>query len=200
MARKNDIGRIENFWNNMRNQKKFSMMKVYNLLIKDKNRVDWYHMMAHNFASPRAKVVLWLVCQNRLLTKVRMKNMGMLQNTICEMCKEEDEDLDHLMFKCKGTSTIWQEILKWLDVKIDNNIDMAWIKRNYKGKGWQNALLKAAVTEVFYEIWMYRKSKIFGNKRFYRDIQGVIRNTIDSIVYKGWMKPKYRNHIVNILM
>ncbi|XP_058725886.1 uncharacterized protein LOC131597192 [Vicia villosa] len=181
MARKTDIGRIENCWNNMRNQRKFSMMKVYNLLIEDDNRVDWYHMMAHNFARPRAKVILWL-------------------NTICDMCKEDDEDLDHLMFKCKGTFTIWQEILKWLDMKMDHNIDMAWIKRKSKGKGWPNALLKAATTEVLYGIWMYRNSMIFGNKRSYRDTQCVIRNIIDSIVYRGWMKSKYRNHIVNILM
>ncbi|XP_058782915.1 uncharacterized protein LOC131657547 [Vicia villosa] len=200
LASKADIGRIDNCWNSMRNQRQFSMMKIYNILIEDNVRVEWYHMMTHNFARPRAKVILWLICQNRLFTKTRMAKMGMLQNTLCDLCKEDNEDLDHLLFKCKSTFVIWQGIFKWMDMKLESNLDMAWIKRKSKGKGWPNILLKAAATVVFYGIWMYRNSMIFGSKGSYRDTHSVIRFIIDSLVYRGWMKPKYRNHLVNILM
>lgn len=61
-------------------------------------------------------------------------------------------------------------------------------------------LLKAAIAEVFYDIWMYRNNKIFDNIGAYKNPQSVTRNIMDAIVYRGWMRPKYRNHIINILM
>ncbi|XP_058749859.1 uncharacterized protein LOC131622854 [Vicia villosa] len=124
----------------------------------------------------------------------------MAQNTICDLCKEDSEDLEHLMFKCKATVPIWHELFEWMKIPLATNLDMDWIRRKSKGKGWPNVLVKAASTEIVYGIWMYRNSMIFGNKGSYRDIQSVIKSTIDSLVYRGWMKPKHRNHIVNILM
>ncbi|KAL5194445.1 putative ribonuclease H protein [Glycine soja] len=32
------------------------------------------------------------------------------------LCKEQDEDLDHLMFSCRVTKAIWLEVLKWMDI------------------------------------------------------------------------------------
>lgn len=56
--------------------------------------------------------------------------------------------------------------------------------------------------EVFYGIWMYRNYNIFGNKGAYSDPKVVTRNNkiIDSLVYRRWMKPKYRSHIGNLFM
>lgn len=81
MARKVDIGNILQIWNNMVAQGNFQMMKVYNALIEESNRVDWYHMMNHNIARPREKVITWPVCQDRLPTKTRLNRFGMLQHT-----------------------------------------------------------------------------------------------------------------------
>ncbi|XP_058726531.1 uncharacterized protein LOC131597889 [Vicia villosa] len=152
MARKVDIGRISHIWNIMSTQRKFSMMQVYEVLIEDRNRVDWYHMMTHNFARPRAKVIMWLVCQDRLPTKTSLKHFGLLQHTNCEFCNEEEEDLEHLMFNCKETTSIWQMILSWPEIKENRKIDLNWIKRKTKGKGWKMGPLKATIAEVFYGI------------------------------------------------
>lgn len=84
MARKVGIGNILQIWNNMVAQGKFQMMKVYNALTKESNGMDWYHIMNHNIAKPRAKVIMWLVCQERLPIKNRLNRVGMLQHTNCE--------------------------------------------------------------------------------------------------------------------
>ncbi|XP_058758318.1 uncharacterized protein LOC131631539 [Vicia villosa] len=99
---------------------KFKMMQVYNALIEDSNKVNWYHMMQHNIARPRANVIMWLVSQDRLPTKTRLKRFGLLQLTNCELCDEDEETMTHLMFNCKGTISIWSKILNWLD--INDNI------------------------------------------------------------------------------
>ncbi|XP_058748812.1 uncharacterized protein LOC131621788 [Vicia villosa] len=184
----------------METAQKFAMMQTYELLIDDNNRIDWYYMIAHNFARPRAKVFMWLICQNRLATKVRMKNMGLLQHTTCQLCNKDEEDLDHLMFKCPATAHIWMDMKRWLNIDQNQHIHLDWLKRMAKGKGWKNQFVKAAATEACYGIWMYRNSTIFDNKGSYSDIHRITRNVCDSIVYRGWRKPKLRKHIVNILM
>lgn len=58
MARIEDIGRILNVWNKMVTQRKFSMMQLYEALIEDDYRTDWYHMLSHDFARPRVKFIM----------------------------------------------------------------------------------------------------------------------------------------------
>ncbi|XP_058734106.1 uncharacterized protein LOC131605815 [Vicia villosa] len=200
MASKEMLGRIGNLWQDMKVQKKFSMMRVYDVLIDDNTRTDWYHLLAHNFARPRAKVIMWLVCLNRLPTKVRLKNMGILQSSNCQLYNNEEEDLEHLMYNCSETAQVWIDTLKWMNMDIHQQVTLDWLKKIAKGKGWKNHVFKVVATEACYGIWMYRNSKIFENKGSYSDMHRVTRNIVDSIVYRGWMKPKYRKHIVNILM
>lgn len=106
MARKVDIDKIQQLCNNMVLNRKFKTMQVYNALIEDNNKVDWYHMMHHNIARPRVKVIMWLVFQDRLPTKSILKRLDLLQHTNCELCEEDEETMAHLMFNCKGTANI----------------------------------------------------------------------------------------------
>ncbi|XP_058755662.1 uncharacterized protein LOC131628873 [Vicia villosa] len=179
---------------------KFKMMKVYEALKQESNTVEWYQVLAHNFARPRAKTILWLACQDRLPTKTRFKKFGILQHSLCELCNKADEDRDHILFECQDSKSIWSTVLDWMKVQVPSRLDLTWILRKSKGKGWKMGILKAVITETCYNIWMYRNSKIFGEEGIVRDRQLVTRNITDTIVYRGWMKPKYRTHIVNNLM
>lgn len=146
MAIRGDIDQIQQLYNNMVLKRKFQMMRVYNTLIKDNNKIEWSHMMHHHIARPRAKVIMWLTFQDRLLTKTRLNRLGLLQHTNCELCDEHEETMAHLMFNCKGTTNIWPAILNWLDIKDSAIIDLNWIKRKTNGKRWKMGLLKASIS------------------------------------------------------
>ncbi|XP_058725891.1 uncharacterized protein LOC131597198 [Vicia villosa] len=176
------------------------MTKVYNAIIGESSAVDWYHVLCHNIARPRAKVILWLAIQNRLPTKQRLYKLGMLQQQICELYDGEDESLDHLLFLCPQAVGIWTAMLHWMDIKDTNNLNFNWIKRKTKGKGIRMGILKVVIAEVVYSIWMYINHNIFGNMGLYSNTYSIVRNIQDVIVYRGWMKPTYREHLVNLLM
>ncbi|XP_058741843.1 uncharacterized protein LOC131614245 [Vicia villosa] len=118
--------------------------------------MDWYHVMCHNIARPRAKVILWLAFQNRLATKQRLFRLGFLQHQLCELCEKEDESLDHSLFACPQTVGIWNAILHWMGISDFNNLNFDWIKRKVRGKGARMSLLKAVIAEVIYGIWVLR--------------------------------------------
>lgn len=90
-----------------------------------------------------------------------------------------------VMFQCKGSSVL---------------IGINWIIRRIKRKGWKAGMFKTIVTETLYGIWMYKNSKIFEIDKGYSDTSTVIKSIIDVIVYKEWMKPKFRNHLASILL
>ncbi|KAL5134431.1 Transposon TX1 uncharacterized protein [Glycine soja] len=114
MKQRPQVNNLQQIWIEMLRKRKFSMKQVYMELVEDHNRADWFSLLRYNRARPRANVTLWLACQNRLATKTRLKNMNLIQCSLYSLCKEQDEDLDHLMFSCRVTKAIWLEVLKWI--------------------------------------------------------------------------------------
>ncbi|XP_058760743.1 uncharacterized protein LOC131634090 [Vicia villosa] len=200
MSKVHDINSVQQLWNSMIAQEKFHMMKVYSMLMGDDSRIVWYHLMSHNFARPRAKVTLWLAIQDRLPTKKRLHKLGQIQDTTCALCGVAEESVDHLLFHCRHTVSLWDRLLEWLDIQTVGMKNINWIKRITKGKGQNKGILKAVLTEVVYSIWIYRNKRIFDSVMDNRDIQCMARDIIDTLVYRGWQKPKYRKIIVNTLM
>ncbi|KAH1253271.1 putative ribonuclease H protein [Glycine max] len=187
-------------WIEMLRKRKFSMKQVYMELVEDHNRADWFRLLRYNRARPRANVTLWLSCQNRLATKTRLKNMNMIQCSLCSLCKEQDEDLDHLMFSCRVTKAIWLEVLKWMDIDHTPQMwrdEVRWVMQYTKGKGWKRGILKLAFSEVVYGIWIYRNRVVFENDNVNTSIA---QSIMDTIVHRGWHYPKYRAHIATMLV
>ncbi|XP_058775623.1 uncharacterized protein LOC131649900 [Vicia villosa] len=176
------------------------MTKGYKAIIGESNAVDWYHMLCHSIARPRAKMILWLAIQDRLPTKYKLYKLGMIQHQRCELCDGEDESLDHLLFRCPQTVRIWNDLLHWLDIKDTYSLNFDWMKKITKGKGIKRSILKAVSTEVVSSIWMYRNHKTFGNMGLYSNTDSIITHIQDIIVYRGWMKSTYRKHIANLIM
>lgn len=40
-----------------------------------------------------------------------------MHEKVCVVCFEEEEDLDHLLFKCKVSERVWVNIYSWLGMK-----------------------------------------------------------------------------------
>ncbi|XP_058726214.1 uncharacterized protein LOC131597539 [Vicia villosa] len=200
MTKIQDISGVQHLWNSMIAQAKFQMMKVYSMLMGDDSRIDWYHLMSHNFARPRAKVIMWLAIQDRLPTKMRLHRLGLLQDTTCALCGVAEESVDHILFHCSHTVRLWDRLLEWLDKQTAGTMNFNWIKRVTKGKGQNKGMLKATLTEVVYGIWMHRNKRIFDTVMDNMDIQCMARDIIDTLVYRRWQKPNYRKIIVNTLM
>lgn len=60
-------------------------------------------------------------------------------------------------------------------------------------------MLKIAIAETVYGIWMYRNAIVFSSNTNV-DTKIVIRKIIETIVIRGWMRLKYRENIALLMM
>ncbi|XP_058757659.1 uncharacterized protein LOC131630931 [Vicia villosa] len=61
----------------------------------------------------------WRFIHNRLATKDQLVRRGVLvegSESLCSMCKEKEEDILHLFFKCDSSCSIWRRVYMWLDL------------------------------------------------------------------------------------
>ncbi|XP_058726890.1 uncharacterized protein LOC131598292 [Vicia villosa] len=160
---------------------------------------SWYKLLMHNYARPKAKLIFWLACHNRLATKSRLVKMGMLKDSKCSFCNNV-ETIQHLFFECEEMRKIWCIILKWIQLEhAPHNWDeeLCWIINIGKGKGWKAALLRLAVTETVYGAWAFRNSCCFGNQC---ESSAIAQGIIDKIVFRGWHSPILKPHIVRLML
>ncbi|CAL5444757.1 unnamed protein product [Camellia sinensis] len=56
---------------------------------------------------PKIKHFWWRVCKNTLATKANLHNRHCSPSSICPICLSEVESMEHLLFDCAWTQSIW---------------------------------------------------------------------------------------------
>ncbi|XP_058773286.1 uncharacterized protein LOC131647414 [Vicia villosa] len=156
----------------------------WNSMLEQGAVTSWYKLLMHNYARPRAKLIFWLACHDRLATKSRLVKMGMLKDSKCSFCSNV-ETIQHLFFECEEMRKLWCTILKWIQMDhAPNNWDeeLSWINKFGRGKGWKAALLKLAAAETVYRAWALRNNRSFGTQC---DSSFIAQDIIDKIVLRG---------------
>ena len=59
---------------------------------------------------PKARFVLWLALQNKLKTKDKLCQIGVVEDNICPMCGLTAETVEHMFFKCTFSSKCLAEV------------------------------------------------------------------------------------------
>ncbi|XP_019248713.1 PREDICTED: uncharacterized protein LOC109227980 [Nicotiana attenuata] len=89
----------------------FSIKKWYKGMRGQYPKVSWRGLTCNNLGAPKWIFVLNLALQNRLFTRSRLHAWGITNDISCPLCNEEDETIDHLMFKCRIPGSIWSKLL-----------------------------------------------------------------------------------------
>ncbi|XP_075096380.1 uncharacterized protein LOC142174479 [Nicotiana tabacum] len=95
------------------NQRKSMIRQIYLHLLGDYRRMEWKTLMFQNAARPKAKFIMWLMVQGRLLTSDRLENWKIFVDTECAMCRKEVETRDHLFGQQFLGVSSWQQFLQW---------------------------------------------------------------------------------------
>lgn len=114
----------------------------------------------------------------------------------CCFCSEDDFT-DHLFFMCPSLKHVWKEVLDWIQVQHCSKEwrhELQWIIQHTKRKGNKAAILKIAIAETVYMLWIVRNEKCFGNKVVDKDIG---KQIIDTIVYSNM---KFRKYITILML
>lgn len=130
MSQKDLIDGMQDQWNHALLQQRFPMRMLYDRINDDQVRIPWSNLVTANRARPHVVVCLWLVCHGKLVEKDRLLRFGVIQESMCNLCRIHDESITHLLFECGFTKAIWSKVLKWLEV-VHNpsswNDELTWI-------------------------------------------------------------------------
>lgn len=103
-------------WTSLMQLPKFKTGLLYRHLKDTGNTAPWKTILYKNVSRPRAQMLLWLACHERLATRERLHRFGLIDTEVCCFCPLQ-ESQQHLLFSCPTTSTIWQRVLAWLKVQ-----------------------------------------------------------------------------------
>ena len=65
-------------------------------------RAVWKQRLSHKVA-----VFAWTIARQRVLTQVRHRHLFSTKSALCMLCREQEEDCEHLFFKCLIAIRIW---------------------------------------------------------------------------------------------
>ncbi|CAK8535034.1 unnamed protein product [Lathyrus sativus] len=194
------MNKVRHEWNQAMTEQKFKFVAFYKILIDNGTRVPSRKLIRFNKGQPRAVQCLWQACHGNLATKEILKHFGMIEDNICNLCKAEEETMNHLFSHCPRTRHIWKEILEWFNIQHEPQqweAELIWITDLTKGKGWKAGILKMLTVESVYSIWKYRNSIIFEN---IVENTNMVTKIIDNVIYRGWQNSRIRKHLISFMM
>ena len=144
----------------------YKIKEGYCYLMGRQRRDRCYAQVWNKMNVPKHSFILWLAVQGRLMTKVRVARYGGIQETLCDFCGNEEEDSQHLFFKCTVITQWLQEVKEWLEwrtFKVDMHELLVWIQRKKLSK-FRRRVWLTAMAALVYTVWFQRNRKIWSKE------------------------------------
>ena len=98
----------------------FSVKGATTDLCSTRPKVYWRKLVWFSQCIPKHSFILWLAIQDRLSTQEKMIRWGMYNVNRCPLFLSENEDLQHLFFKCSFSTTVWDKVRDMAEIECDN--------------------------------------------------------------------------------
>ena len=108
---------------------------------------------------PRVQIFLWLLSNNKLMTRDNLLKRNMHKPVDCVFCCEL-ETINHLFFDCLVSSIIWEKVSLFFGIKLGSDfmsIARFWVTNK------RHSALNAICAAVLWGIWKHRNALIFDN-------------------------------------
>ncbi|XP_039054521.1 uncharacterized protein LOC120196912 [Hibiscus syriacus] len=152
------------------------------------DKVNWHNLIWFPFHIPKHNMIAWMAILDRLPTRNRLQQMGIITDGLCVLCNEDREIRDHLFLKCPLADSLWKAILHLSGLRSTslswNNL-LASISHAWKGKSLLITILKLAWCAFLYSLLEERNIRLFkGNSINAAEILKAIK-TIVGIQLRG---------------
>lgn len=106
---------------------------------------------------PRVQVFLWLLCNNKLLTRDNLGKRKKLDDASCIFCAEP-ESISHLFFECCVATKVWEACSEFLPNPVGSDflsVARWWISNN------KHAVLNTCISAILCNLWNVRNAICF---------------------------------------
>ncbi|XP_058216931.1 uncharacterized protein LOC131327817 [Rhododendron vialii] len=161
-------------------------------------KVQWASLVWFPRSVSKWSFILWLACLRRLSTKERLCQWGMTIDSVCVLCSQRDETLQHLFFACSFSRNIWMVIPHRFLVQRDPNewdSELMWAIDHCRGESLKVFLLKLVLAAGVYYIWLERNSRVFGG--IHRGAAQVLASIEDNVRLRVCTWEHFPNSIEN---
>ena len=151
---------------------------------------------------PRHAFTLWLFINNRLPTKMRLKNYTLQLDTTCPRCGQAQENDVHIIYDCFYAQEIWNEISKWRSIPITSHQGILQHLTHSRGKSAMKQISFAVYAATVYNLWQARNSFIFQQQTTTAQqmVKWVKEQVIYRILYLDRISNKFRHYIDSLLI
>ncbi|XP_047978697.1 uncharacterized protein LOC125220584 [Salvia hispanica] len=132
-----------------------------------KDRRFWAKYIWKDFIPPKYSFICWLAIRGRLTTRDRITWEEI--DASCGLCSREDENVDHLFFRCRETWKVWDNVRDWIGLRRrPTTIKSAikWLVRDRRPSRIVHVAERIALIATVYYIWLARNAAIMDGKRY----------------------------------
>ncbi|XP_074313629.1 uncharacterized protein LOC141648813 [Silene latifolia] len=142
----------DHLWDNQ----DYTIRKGYNWLGPTSKKVVWSKFVWVKEAIPKHSFIGWLVAQNRLLTRDRLKKMGIIEDETCPLCGTLPESHHHLFFSCIFSQKCLQLMSAKLGCHLPSHDFIEWWTSRRFSIPVQKNKIAATYLALIYAIWWNR--------------------------------------------
>ena len=146
----------------------FSISALYKQMRGSFDKVPWRRMSCNNHAPPKFLFIVWLALLGRLSTCENLLKIGIQCDPQCCLCESGVDSLQHLFFSCPYSSTVWGELLQWLQIRRDPcywDSEVHMVVQHFHSCSVQHQIYRIALAVVVYLLWRERNHRKFQNLR-----------------------------------
>lgn len=106
-----------------------------------------------------------MVAHNSIMTQDNLRRRGFIGPSLCVMCHQEEESINHLLFECSNAKTIWkQQYFSFKQTerlpRNGNNLWDYWSHNIFKYKivkpTWNSGMVF-----IWWQLWLEQNNRIF---------------------------------------
>jgi hypothetical protein len=114
----------------------------------------------HVMRPPVVRVFLWKACSNILPTKLNLHKRGIVEDSLCPICKQEGELVEHILWTCELARDVWVECSSKLQKCATMEVTFARLFTELADRLDVDEMQMVGVVARL--IWLRRNSVVFG--------------------------------------
>jgi hypothetical protein len=145
----------------------FTIKEAYFLQEKFHNQLKEHiwHIIWRSKLWSKVSTFLWLMVHNQILTWDNLRKRGFIGPSICYLCQQQEESMEHILNQCSSSGEIWDQasqIMRKTNRERDNIISTI---RNWGTEAYKSPILNR-IWQLFpgfivWQLWKERNMRIF---------------------------------------